>query len=450
MPNRSIRHILSLLCFVFVIILFSNNAFSDSDTTGPELMISSLQFEKKVLEIDEDNTISAIITDPSGVISVEFYTNQNTIASISDDDEHFIGNILGLNIGRIQLEAVIATDSYCNSSLYVDMQYPEKYIPFSSFSNIYIVDFSKIYFDVVEEKGSFTLQDGQYVVHFHYFNDYAEIGHPFPMEYSVSGGSGTYSALYYGITYLSGTNSVLPESYHVEIVEASSGVFNMVAPAGVKAIIGFGGRDAVTGETFWVEDKNHITIKPNPDYPVVFSFDKQKYNAGDTVNVQYSINGLNAPLTEGTITWAIQKPKDPYMNVFEKMKVEEITSPNGSFSITPLYGTGFLFIIEGTTEDGYPLYAVSDLILLNENEDFSYLFLPASVQRIEAYAFEGVAANIIYIPSEITFIDDYAFYNSRIKVLVSRSNIVKDFAQRNGFTYVQADTIIKDFITQDS
>ncbi len=70
------------------------------------------------------------------------------------------------------------------------------------------------------------------------------------------------------------------------------------------------------------------------------------------------------------------------MNVFDEMKVEEITSPNGSFSITPLYGTGFLFIIEGTTEDGYPLYAVSDLILLNENEDFSYLFLPASVQRI--------------------------------------------------------------------
>ena len=138
-----------LLFVIFLNLYIPINAYATSDTTGPELTLSSVQFTKGEIGINEYNTLKAYLTDPSGVTSVSYYTNKGASSFLSEDNEHFTGYFKGERFGRVQLEAIIATDGSGNSSCYVNEQNREKYADRERTCDFYTVDFSNLYFDVV-------------------------------------------------------------------------------------------------------------------------------------------------------------------------------------------------------------------------------------------------------------------------------------------------------------
>ena len=148
-------------------------------------------------------------------------------------------------------------------------------------------------------------EDGDYSVYFAFRDAYAEIGHPFPIEYSVSGGSGSYTDLEFDVLLCTEVREIDNDLY--ESVDGPSGTWNMTAPVGKYAIVYLYGKDAVTGEVFWIESGKTIEIRQNPDYPVIITFDKDEYIAGDTINVQYTISGLAEELADGKVRWVIRK-----------------------------------------------------------------------------------------------------------------------------------------------
>lgn len=261
-----------------------------------------------------------------------------------------------------------------------------------------------------------------------YIKEYAEIGQPFPIEYSITGGSGKYSEILFDVVLCTGSRLVIGGVH--EYVDAPQGTWNMVAPQGTKEILYLSVKDAETGEKFRYDaSMQNIEIRPNPDYPVSFSFDKSEYEVGEEISVQYSINELNEELAEGEICWVIRKNVNNYGSYdYEELESISSTASSGMSSISPQYGTGVFFKLKGTTQSGEPIYAESELIPLQaENNvtenDMKVLKLPQGLKKIEQEAFAGVLADKIIIPASVEGIENHAFYdNPALKELFIMGN----------------------------
>ena len=125
-------------------------------------------------------------------------------------------------------------------------------------------------------------EENSITVSFSFPVDEAQIGKPFPIQYSVQGGSGSYKDLYFDVALCTGPGRVYDDI--IENVDSTSGTWYMNASVGKTAIIYFGGVDVATNEPFYKEAHKEIVINENPDYTISITFDKEEYNINDVVN----------------------------------------------------------------------------------------------------------------------------------------------------------------------
>ena len=67
------------------------------------------------------------------------------------------------------------------------------------------------------------------------------------------------------------------------------------------------------------------------------------------------------------------------------------------------------------------------------------LRLPETLEAIEGEAFAGTAFLAAEIPASVTQIAEDAFAGSQIRVLIGRSEYVRDYAVGHGFCYLAAE-----------
>lgn len=188
--------------------------------------------------------------------------------------------------------------------------------------------------------------------------DTAEIGKPFFVQYSITGGNGQYTRIEIDGTLIDDDNLV-----------AGDAVFNAEEASGTCSIIPYTGSEMVLyifvndsdGRSAQIEAT--IPIVENKDHPINVEFNKSEVTAGTEIVAEYSVANCES-LSNGTAIWVICEKGDyetedeysRYLDEYTRTKEENITSPAGTLVFAPMYGDKVFLLIKGETEEGNPIY----------------------------------------------------------------------------------------------
>ena len=190
----------------------------------------------------------------------------------------------------------------------------------------------------------------------------AYIDQPYTFSFEITGGSGKYRDISVEVQEILKIGKA--GTYKKKNVEYScvDGVYSFTPTFGTTCEIVVGCFDAVKG--FGTFQHTHASIKQNPDIPVSFSFTQNSYEAGEEVQLQYSISGLSSTPVDSTVSWIVWGDETEAHYGVQKQKV---TASSGSVSITPSFGEHIKAVIEGKDSKGHFFYAISDTVDIKTN-----------------------------------------------------------------------------------
>jgi len=264
-------------------------------------------------------------------------------------------------------------------------------------------------------------------------NSKAIIGHPFTVNYEIKGGSGEYEEIYYRmdeVTEQCGINDYFQEG---ELTE-SVGMFTVVPECGESIDINVSCIDKITGIS-WNENYSiDILCEPNPDVKATINYTPSKVLLNEPLFINYEVDGINEINEVRVEVWAFIKNETYPDLMFDQL----FSSSTDVISYTPKAGNQLYIAIRGKDKDGRPFYVKTGRIdITGQSTLTNCLILPASIQRIEAESFSYVNATMVYIPACVEYIDKNAFTDSNITTILGNSSLIAEYAQENGFIYMQ-------------
>ena len=261
----------------------------------------------------------------------------------------------------------------------------------------------------------------------------AQVGKECTVSYTFTGGSGNYTNMYISVAGIgniaSGGSRLSLQTY---TLENNTGTLTFICPGGSSLGINFYCHDSVTGEDYW--KPYNIPLDPNPDFPVTFSYDRDKYYVGDSITISYEIGGPVTTLTNAKVLWGLAKKNySPEIPVDTQI----IDSTTGTTTYETSYGDYVMLFLLAEDEQGNIIYGQSKTIRLQAITPQMAQKLPDSLVTIEAYAFDGTSFRVIEIPALVSYIDDHAFDGSRIRLIVGHNEYVKQYCLDHGIDYYE-------------
>ena len=266
-----------------------------------------------------------------------------------------------------------------------------------------------------------------------------QIGEPYTFSYALAGGSGSFSNIAVGAEFVTQhDNAGRNVDYQkIELGDESAGSVTFIPKAGSAIILWLWGKDATTQQSFYFEchEGGWLSVLPNSNYPVTFSFERNDYVVGDNIQVDYEISNLpNNILIDGKLWWLLVADYE-YKDHLDTVMVSETP---GTAAITPTYGTCIYAVLEGKDSAGNPIYAESEHLQLGSQEEITNVFvLPSSLQSIGEEAFYDTKVQKVIMPVTLRVqgIADDAFQNTSLKVIAGDSEDAKTYALEHGFLY---------------
>ena len=264
-----------------------------------------------------------------------------------------------------------------------------------------------------------------------------QIGIPYSFSFTLSGGSGSFSDINVEVECVTVYDNI-GNDVDIQIIElgsVSSGNVTFVPRAGKEIILWLRGKDKETQQSFYFEcHQGRLFVDASPKYPVVFSFNQEEYQAGDTIKVSYDIKNLSQ-LNNGKLYWVIVSDYDFKVG----LNVLNIDNTKGEATITPMYGECIYAILQGEDAEGNPIYAESEQLQLGVvlDENLNIFVLPSSLQNIGDDAFRGTSVQKVVMPPDLTIsnIAFTAFVDTPLKVIVGSSEDAKTYALEHGVLY---------------
>lgn len=194
----------------------------------------------------------------------------------------------------------------------------------------------------------------------------AAIGRRHHIKYELSGGSNEFSEISLMAIYKRGWGAGSGSSKKLN--EWMGDVF-LEPTAGKEMNLVIYGTDT-EGRSFYIELEKTITIDPNPNIDVLVSFDSVTGENGNSVQANYLITGCES--FTGRAYWAVGDNGDYSSNV----QPTDLKSLAGTAILNPEFGDTAFFIIQGSDENGKPVYIEEGPIALegSETEEITVTF----------------------------------------------------------------------------
>lgn len=218
-----------------------------------------------------------------------------------------------------------------------------------------------------------------------------QMGDPFSVSYSITGGSGRYSNL--GIAF----NPYIErddwgkstQQFEFFDLEDSEGTCTLIASPTPGAFISVYGNDEITGEQFASEI--HVDFEPNPAIDIDVALDKSVYYRKEEMKVNYEIRGVEGAITNTRFVLLYRNKGSSLIRYNEDYSINDAI---GTLTMGPPYCDYAYIYLQGYDSNGNSFFWISNAIAFKNPENLEPITCTINILPKQIYM--GDTINVSY------------------------------------------------------
>ena len=205
----------------------------------------------------------------------------------------------------------------------------------------------------------------QVTVTYSFSSETIEIGKPLTVSYEISGGSGNYTEIRWGMDEVT-EHCCINETYQGGELTESKGSFTVIPQRGETIDVNVSCTDKDTGIVWCENYSNKIECVPNQNIPVSIDNVSSNLAVNEPFSFTYLIGGENEIDTAKVEIWTFAR-NDTYPDCVLE---QDLDGKSGTVEITPRAGNQLYIAVMGKDKSGDPFYVKTDRLDVDTSNAF--------------------------------------------------------------------------------